>query len=108
MRFPHSPPRFTPYFYCSCQSYFDYLCRWVAQSPLHPSSNTDNLILLERHKDTSFREMSNSTSYGPDEDEKTIVTERYFLAGDLLAGVGYGTLSMIHPSDPIILIKTHV
>ncbi|EIM89910.1 uncharacterized protein STEHIDRAFT_92491 [Stereum hirsutum FP-91666 SS1] len=34
--------------------------------------------------------MSNSTSYGPDEDEKTIVTERYFLAGDLLAGVGYG------------------
>lgn len=52
--------------------------------------------------------MSNSTSYGPDEDEKTIVTERYFLAGDLLAGVGYGMLSMIHSSDPIILIKTHV
>lgn len=68
------------------------------------------MIWRGRHKDIGFREMSNSTSYGPDEDERTIVTERYFLAGDLLAGVGYG-VSMIYLCinfDPDILIKAYV
>ena len=30
--------------------------------------------------------------YGPDEDQATIEIERFFLAGDFISGVGYGTL----------------
>lgn len=29
--------------------------------------------------------------YGPNEDEATINLERFFLAGDFVAGVGYGS-----------------
>lgn len=37
-----------------------------------------------------------STYYGPvDESYADIVTERYFLAGDLLAGVGYGMIPVL-------------
>lgn len=32
------------------------------------------------------------TYYGPNEDERSIVLERYSLVGDLLCGVAYGML----------------
>ncbi|KAH9934059.1 uncharacterized protein BXZ73DRAFT_89690 [Epithele typhae] len=43
--------------------------------------------------------------YGPDEDENTINLERFFLAGDLVCGVGYGIQLLIWSSCTMYLWK---
>lgn len=39
--------------------------------------------------------MSEKPYYGPHEDENTLNLERFFLAGDFVAGVAYGAQSRI-------------
>jgi len=49
--------------------------------------------------------MATSPSYAPDEDERTILTERALVAGDFITGVGYGIQLVLYASCAMYLFK---